>query len=168
MEEQLSFDKPKRRRVRKTVRLGKTAPRVKVVVIGDVVAEDNGPVLSSAAHVYALPLVRDEILTSDREIFGCLHLNTKNRLVSWEIVSIGTLSSTIVHPREVFKAAIMANAAAVIFCHNHPSGDPEPSLADIELTKRLAKAGDVLGIDVFDHVVVTDTGFVSLDQRGIL
>lgn len=168
MEEQLSFDKPRRRPSRKASLSKKSAPRLKVVVIGDELAEDGGPILGSAANVYALPLVKDEILTRDREVFGCLHLNTKNRLVSWEIVSIGTLSSTIVHPREVFKAAIMANAAAVILCHNHPSGDPEPSVADIELTKRLAKAGDVLGIDVFDHVVVTDTGFVSLDERGIL
>lgn len=162
MEEQLSLDKPKRRRTRKT------APRLKVVVVGDAAREDDGPILSSAANVYALPLVWHDLITSDREVFACLHLNTKNRLVSWEIVSIGSLSSTIVHPREVFKAAIMANAAGVILCHNHPSGDPEPSLADIELTKRLARAGDVLGIDVFDHVVVTDTGFVSLDERGIL
>jgi DNA repair protein RadC len=162
MEEPLSLDKPKRRRSRKT------AARVKVVVIGDVAREDDGPILNSAESVYALPLVRDELLKSDREVFACLHLNTKNRLVSWEIASIGSLSATIVHPREVFKAAILANAAGVIFCHNHPSGDPEPSLADIELTRRLAKAGDVLGIDVFDHLIVTDTGFASLDERGIL
>lgn len=125
-------------------------------------------VLDSPEAVQELPFIAEEMLSSDRERFICLHLNTKNWLLSWEVVSIGSLNATVVHPREVFKAAILANAAAVVLCHNHPSGDPEPSGADLQLTRRLVKAGDVIGIEVLDHVVLTETGFVSLRERGMM
>lgn len=97
-----------------------------------------------------------------REHFLTLLLDTRNRLIRVATVSMGSLDSSIVHPREVFKEAISASAASVIFVHNHPSGDAEPSEDDIELTRRLVEAGKVLGIVVLDHVIVGDGVFVSL------
>ena len=97
-----------------------------------------------------------------REYFLTLLLDTRNRLIRVATVSMGSLDSSIVHPREVFKEAISASAASVIFVHNHPSGDAEPSEDDIELTRRLVEAGKVLGIAVLDHVIVGDGVFMSL------
>ena len=124
-----------------------------------------GPSLSCAGDIAALmtPLLKD----LDREQFWCLHLDAKNRLISREMVSVGHLTAALVHPREVFKAAILANAAAVAFAHNHPSGDPEPSREDIELTRRLVNAGELIGISVLDHVVIGGGRIVSLAERGI-
>jgi len=85
----------------------------------------------------------------------------KNKIISFEVISTGSLTSSIVHPREVYKGAILSNAASVIFMHNHPSGDPEPSMDDIEITSRLKKAGDILGINVLDHIIVTNKSFYS-------
>lgn len=92
----------------------------------------------------------------DREHFYALHLNTRNQVIGAEEVAKGVINGVEVHPREAFKSAILNNAAGVIFAHNHPSGNPEPSTADIELTKRLAEGGRLLGIPVHDHVVVGD------------
>jgi DNA repair protein RadC len=97
-----------------------------------------------------------------REHFLTLLLDTRGRVIRVAPISMGSLDSSIVHPREVFKEAISASAASVIFVHNHPSGDPEPSADDIELTRRLVEAGKVLGILVLDHVIVGDGVFVSL------
>ncbi len=97
-----------------------------------------------------------------REHFLTLLLDTRNRLIRVATISMGSLDSSVVHPREVFKEAISASAASVIFVHNHPSGDPEPSEDDIELTRRLVEAGRVLGIVVLDHVIVGDGAYLSL------
>lgn len=94
------------------------------------------------------------ILPTDREGFVVIHLDSRHHVRSVELASIGSLNASIVHPREVFKAAILANASAIIVAHNHPSGDPEPSNEDIAITKRLGKAGEILGIDLLDHVIV--------------
>lgn len=104
----------------------------------------------------------------DREVFLVLHLDVKNRVISHEVMGVGHLTSALVHPREVFKAAILANAAAVVVVHNHPSGDPEPSREDAELMRRLMRAGQLLGIPVLDHVVIGDDRHVSLAERGEL
>jgi len=103
-----------------------------------------------------------------QEVFGILILNIKNRIVAVHEISRGTLNSSLVHPREVFKPAILHNAASIICFHNHPSGDPEPSREDVELTKRLVEAGKIMGIEVFDHIVVGDEGYVSLKERGVM
>ncbi|MBO8126191.1 MAG: DNA repair protein RadC [Firmicutes bacterium] len=103
-----------------------------------------------------------------REIFRCLVMDTKNQILANELVSIGTLNSSLVHPREVFKPAIARSAAGVILAHNHPSGDPAPSEEDIALTKRLAECGKLLGIKVLDHIIVGDNTFVSLREKGII
>ena len=110
----------------------------------------------------------ENLLKSDREKFICMHLNVKNQIISFEIVSTGSLTSSIVHPREVYKGAILSNSASVIFIHNHPSGDPEPSIDDMEITKRLEKAGEILGINVLDHIIVASGGFYSFRQHNLI
>ena len=104
----------------------------------------------------------------DREHFVVLLLDGKNRIVGFNVVSIGSLTAALVHPREVFKAAILSNAAALILVHNHPSGDPTPSAEDRAITERLRQVGELVGIRVLDHVVIGDEGqFVSLaEQEG--
>jgi DNA repair protein RadC len=105
----------------------------------------------------------------DREHFWALGLNTRNRLLRLVEVSVGSLNASIVHPRELFKEAVRLSAASVVVVHNHPSGDPTPSSADIRLTRRLVRAGDVMGIEVLDHVVIGDGGdFVSLKESGLM
>ena len=109
-----------------------------------------------------------EIASSDREQVLCLHLDVKNRVIGSQIVSIGTLSSSLIHPREVFKAAILNSAFGILLGHNHPSSDPEPSREDLEITKRIEKAGELLGIRLLDHLIVTPSGeFRSCMGHGI-
>lgn len=102
---------------------------------------------------------------ADREHFIVLLLNAKHRVIGVNTVSIGGLTSSMVHPREVFKPAIVASAAAVIVAHNHPSGDPEPSRDDILITEQLRAAGRLMGIEVLDHIIIGEPGFVSLRER---
>jgi DNA repair protein RadC len=113
-------------------------------------------------------LMRDEIGFAQKEFFYCLLLNTKNRVISKELISIGSLNSAIVHPREVFKIAIKRSSASIIAIHNHPSGDPTPSPEDIELTKRLVSAGSIIGVECLDHVIITGNNFVSLKEKGFM
>jgi len=103
-----------------------------------------------------------------KEHFYILCLNTRGRVNDTRQVSIGNLDSSIVHPREVFKDAISTYASTVIFVHNHPSGDLEPSAEDINLTKRLVEAGELLGIPVLDHIIVSDKGYTSLKSRNLI
>lgn len=112
--------------------------------------------LSSAEEVveYVYPLLAE----LDREHFYVFALNTKNHLIRVFEVSIGTLDASIVHPREVFKSALLASAAALVLVHNHPSGDPEPSKSDRLTTNKLIKAGELLGIPILDHIVVGTSG----------
>jgi DNA repair protein RadC len=113
-------------------------------------------------------VVRSELKGKKKEHFLVLCLDTRNRLISCRSVSIGSLDTSVVHPREVFKEAVSSSAASVIFVHNHPSGDPEPSKEDVELTRRLVKAGEIIGIEVLDHIIVCDTSFLSLKARNLL
>lgn len=116
----------------------------------------------------AVGLVMEEMRNLDREQFRALLLNTKHQLIGREIISIGTLNSSMVHPRELFKNAIKRSAAAMILVHNHPSGDPAPSQEDIGITKRLLEAGGIIGIEILDHLIVGDNRFVSLKARGLM
>jgi len=102
------------------------------------------------------------------ERFGILTLNTKNVIVGIHILFMGSLNASIVHPREVFQAALLNNAASIMAFHNHPSGDPSPSREDIEVTKRLAEAGKIMGVDLLDHIIVGDGQYVSLKEKGYL
>ena len=112
-------------------------------------------------------LVRGRLKGKKKEHFLALLLDTRNQLIKVSEISIGSLDTNIVHPREVFKEAISASAASVIFVHNHPSGNPEASEDDIKLTKRLAEAGEILGIDVLDHIIIGDKKYLSLKREGL-
>ena len=103
----------------------------------------------------------------DREHFVIVLLNRKNGIIGINTVSVGDLSFSIVHPREVFKPAIVAGAASIILAHNHPSGDPKPSLDDVRVTKRIKEAGDILGIEVLDHIIIGDGCYESLKARDL-
>ncbi|AFQ18760.1 hypothetical protein BTG_26805 [Bacillus thuringiensis HD-771] len=98
--------------------------------------------------------------------FICLYLNTKNQVLHRQTIFIGSLNTSIVHPREVFKEAFRRAAASIICLHNHPSGDPTPSREDIEVTKRLVECGQIIGIEVLDHIIIGDHKFVSLKEKG--
>lgn len=104
----------------------------------------------------------------DREHFKALILNTKHQVLRSVDISIGSLNSSVVHPRELYKMVIRHNGAAVIVAHNHPSGDPTPSSEDIAVTKRLTEAGQVLGIDLLDHIILGDGRFVSLKEYSLM
>ncbi|UQZ84557.1 hypothetical protein SK3146_03812 [Paenibacillus konkukensis] len=109
-----------------------------------------------------------ELRYLQKEHFCILHLNTKNHLIQKDTISIGSLNSAIVHPREVFRAAIKRSSASILLAHNHPSGDPSPSPEDVQLTKRLVEVGDVVGIEVLDHVIIGDNRFLSLKEQGMM
>jgi DNA repair protein RadC len=110
----------------------------------------------------AYELVKDELVNSDREILLSIMLTVKNDLIGVETVSIGSITASTTTPRDIFKSAILANAVAIIVCHNHPSGELIPSKNDIEITKQLIAAGDILGIKVLDHIIVSNQGYRSL------
>ncbi len=130
-------------------------------------AAPERPVVSTPEDV--VRLCGTQLRGLDREHFWALVLSTKNRLLRMVEVSVGSLNASIVHPRELFKEAVRVSAASVVVVHNHPSGDPTPSGADLQLTRRLAKAGEVLGIELLDHVVIGDGGaHVSLREMGVL
>jgi DNA repair protein RadC len=111
---------------------------------------------------------REEFTVLDREFFFMITLDSKKRTIGYHTISMGSLSSSVVHPREVFKPAILENSAAVIFLHNHPSGDPAPSREDRECTNRLTAAAKILGIRVLDHVIFGSTDYFSFADAGIL
>ncbi len=111
-----------------------------------------------------MPMLRHE----DREHLVAVLLDTKNKVLAVNTVSVGDLSSSIVHPREVMKPAIIAGAASIIISHNHPSGDPTPSPEDVTVTKRLIQAGEILGVEVLDHIIIGDGVFVSMKERGLI
>lgn len=110
--------------------------------------------------------VMEEMRLLKQEHFVCLFLNTKNQVIHRQTIFIGSLNSSIVHPREIFREAVKRAAASIICCHNHPSGDPSPSQEDIHVTKRLAECGKMIGIELLDHLVIGDHKFVSLKEKG--
>ncbi len=113
-------------------------------------------------------VVRKFIGNADREVFLAVNLSSANKINSIHVVSIGSLNQSLVHPRECFKAALLCNAQAVVFAHNHPSGEVIPSLEDKQLTAGLKQAGQLLGIKVLDHVIVGDKGYFSFQENNIL
>ena len=117
----------------------------------------------------AAPMLAQYIGESDREVFVIAMLTIRHRVLGLHTVSVGCLTSALVHPREVFKPAILSGSAAILAAHSHPSGDPEPSTDDIALTRRLAAGGQVLGIELLDHLILGEGGrIVSLRERGVL
>ena len=139
------------------VREARRSPRL---LIGD--SPFRGKVDSPADVAAAWP----ELATAEREVFGILVLNTRNFATRRVVVSIGTLNASLVHPREVYRAAILYSAASIIAVHNHPSGDLEPSDEDVAITQRLARCGDLMGIALLDHVIVSKRGHYSLRGEG--
>ncbi len=129
-------------------------------------AFDPRPVVDGARA--AAGLVPAEVRSARKEHFLVLCLNARRQLLRIETVSIGTLSASLVHPREVFSPAISNGAAAVVAVHNHPSGDPSPSAEDREATRRLQRAGELLGIPLADHVIVSESSFFSFRESGLL
>ena len=116
----------------------------------------------------AVSFFQKRIGASPQEHFVALFLNIRNGLLGWREISRGTLNANLVHPRETFAPAIQLTAAAIIVAHNHPSGATEPSQDDIKVTMRLKEAGDILGIDLLDHLIVTEDNFTSLKDQGVL
>jgi len=113
---------------------------------------------------YYIPMLKN----LKKEQFRLILLDVKNRLIREVLISQGSLTSSIVHPREVLKPAIQESASAVIFIHNHPSGDPQPSMDDIEITKRLAKSCAIMGIEALDHIIVAEGGYFSFKQKQMI
>ncbi len=116
----------------------------------------------------AADLFMEELRYKKKEYFKILLLNTKNHIISKEEISVGSLSASIVHPREIFIIPLRKSAASVILIHNHPSGDPSPSQEDLDVTRRLVDAGNILGIAVRDHIIIGDGCFFSFRERGLI
>ena len=116
----------------------------------------------------AYEMIKEQLEGLDREQFIIACLNTKNEPTNISVVSVGSLNKAIVHPREVFKTAILSNAASVMAFHNHPSGETTPSQQDIQLTNRLYEVGELLGIKLLDHLIIGDGTFTSLKEKGYL
>jgi DNA repair protein RadC len=120
----------------------------------------------SGSDVWAImrPLMQDR----DREVFSVLLLDTQNQIRGYTEITVGTLDASLVHPREVFKPAILASSASIILVHNHPSGDPTPSPEDRSVTRQLRSAGELLGIEILDHVIIGEGRYVSFAEAGML
>ena len=112
--------------------------------------------------------LKEKLGREKKEFFVILSLDSRNNLIKTSDVSVGILDANLVHPREAFKEAILASAAHVILAHNHPSGDPESSEDDLEITKRLVESGKILGIEVIDHIIITKTGFISFKEKNLI
>ncbi len=128
--------------------------------------ESPHPQIRSSRDVYNL--ISPRLKDMKKEAFVALYLDTKNHLIKEETISIGSLNASIVHPREVFKSAVIESAASVIIIHNHPSGDPTPSKDDVELTKEMVIAGKIMGIEVLDHIIIGDSSFISLKEKEFI
>lgn len=118
---------------------------------------------SDAAH-----LVMEEMRYLKQEYIKLIMLNTKNTVIKIRDIFIGSLNSSILHPREIFSEAIKNNSSSIIICHNHPSGDPLPSNEDINITKRIIECGKIVGIDLLDHIIIGDGVYISLKEKGML
>ena len=116
----------------------------------------------------AVGLVKEFLENSDREKLIVCCLNTKNEPTSLSVVSVGSLNSSIVHPREVFKTAVVSNSASVIIAHNHPSGDMRPSKEDLNITERIKQSGEILGIKLLDHLIIGNEKYLSLKEEGYI
>lgn len=124
--------------------------------------------ISVKSHLDVIKLVKQKLKDKKKEHFLILCLDTRNNLIKISTVSTGTLDANLVHPREVFKEAIQSLAFSIILVHNHPSGSPEPSEADIDITKRIVETGKVVGIDVLDHIIVTENKSFSFKEKGLV
>ena len=129
-------------------------------------ATEYGQKIESAKDIFKL--LKNDLGNKKKEHFKVLSLDSRNKLISIDNVSVGTINTNLVHPREVFKTAIQHLAVSIILVHNHPSGDTEPSEADIEITKRLIESGKIMGIDILDHIIITKNKFFSFKDKGLI
>jgi len=127
----------------------------------------EGPKITVKSPEDAIKAAKSQLKGKKKEHFLALCLDTRNHLINTHKISIGSLDCSIAHPREVFKEAISSCAASVIFMHNHPSGDPTPSEDDIKLTKRLVEAGEIIGIEVLDHIIICDRDHLSMKAKNL-
>ena len=150
-----------------SIRMKVIRPVWETLTINEVASDyiDGQAQFTSSNEVFAL---FNFLKYETKEHFLALHLDNKNRILCLDKVSSGSLNASIVHPREVFKTALLSSAAAILFIHNHPSGNPEPSKEDLELTTRLKQAGDLLGLRVLDHIIIGEDRYVSLADQGLI
>lgn len=139
-------------------------PSIKVMVVKDGGVSRGSRKVSCAAS--AATLLQNYLRGADRETLVAVLLDSKNGVIGIHTVSVGDVGSSIAHPREIFKAAVIAGAVSIILGHNHPSGDPTPSREDVAVTKRIKEAGDILGIELCDHIIIGDETYCSLKQKG--
>jgi DNA repair protein RadC len=139
-------------------------PVYRVSLVRESSQSTPSPSINKPAEAYEI--IKSFLADADREYFVVVMLDTKSRIIGINTVAIGILNSCPVHPREVFKPAIISNSARIVLGHNHPSGDPSPSSDDLMLTKRLKEAGEVLGIEVADHIIIGDGNYRSLREYG--
>jgi len=134
------------------------------------IAEDKKEILKPADIFQILSgcLKSEDKVDRDKEHFWVFHLDCRNKIKLLELVSLGTLNSSLVHPREVFTRAVGERSAQIIIAHNHPSGVAKPSDDDLSLTKRLMKAGELLGIELIDHIIVTNSSYISLKEKSLI
>lgn len=149
----------------------KKQPKKRIQLV-DVVLERKGSQMFEGRRVRspedAADIIRDFIGDSDREKFVVLGMSTKNEPTVLQVVHTGSINASIVHPRDVMKALILANSAVCVISHNHPSGDPTPSPEDIDVTERLVEAGKIIGIDVLDHIILGTNKFLSMKEKGYM
>ncbi len=145
--------------------------QIKAVYETLIVKEDIANYLKTGTRFTAPQQVYETfrfLMKETKEMFITLHLDGKNRIICMDLVSIGSLNQSIVHPREVFKTACLSNAAALILIHQHPTGDPSPSSEDIAITRRLKEAGEIMGIKILDHIIIGQDEYLSFVERGLL
>lgn len=164
MADQTVAEKPASAKAKRSAKNCKTFPRLQITTHKN--AARTNAICSSSLDAFGV--VGRELGEADRERFVVLHLSSKNRILAKETISIGSLNASIVHPREVFRGAVLNCSAAIVLAHNHPSGDPAPSKEDVEITKRLVEAGALLGIRVFDHIIVGGSWYYSFADRDAL
>lgn len=160
--EQLSLFKEKPEKIKPAKRINIVS--LKLVRESSILYKERRILSPEAAY----KLLKEFLVDSDRERFVVVCLDTKNQPTAINICHVGSLNASIVHPREVMKAAILSNSASIIVGHNHPSQDPTPSREDIEVTKRLVEVGRIIGIEVIDHLVVCEEKYVSLKEKGYI
>lgn len=126
------------------------------------------PRVTTPDEAFAVFYKISELQSKRKECFVALALDAYRTVIDKQVISVGSLASTLVHPREVFRFAIEAGAMALVVSHNHPSGNPEPSAEDLALTRRLRQSGEIIGIELLDHIIMAENGFTSLKERGHL
>ena len=122
----------------------------------------------TVSEVFYDVLKNEDEVDQSKEHFWAMGLNIRNRVLYLELVSLGSLSESVVHPREVYKSAILKNAYSIIFCHNHPSGESRPSAEDITLTQVLTRGGKILGFKILDHIILGENNIFSFAEEGLL